>query len=132
MSVNSVVLSGRLTRDPELKTVGADNRPVCKFGLAVDEFSKGEKRANFFDVVAWGQTAETVARYLTKGREVAIQGSLRWRQWETPEGGKRSAVEVVAQRVQFFGNGQQEGGQQQAAPVQAPKPAVQVDEDIPF
>jgi single-strand DNA-binding protein len=131
VSVNSVVLTGRLTRDPELKTVGADNRPVCKFGLAVDEFSKGEKRANFFDVVAWGQTAETVARYLTKGREVAVAGSLRWRQWETPEGQKRSAVEIVAQRVQFFG-GQQEGAAPQSAPQTAPSRPVSNDEDIPF
>lgn len=121
MSVNSVVLSGRLTRDPELKVVG-DNMPVCKFGLAVDEFSKGEKRANFFDVVVWGKTAESTAKYLSKGRECAIQGSLRWRQWETPEGQKRSAVEVVAQKVQFFG-----GADGEAKPQ-----ARSNDQDLPF
>jgi single-strand DNA-binding protein len=118
-------MSGRLTRDPELKTVGADNRAVCSFSIAVDEFSKGEKRANFFDVVAWGQTAESVARFLTKGRECAVQGSLRWRSWETPEGGKRSAVEVVAQRVQFFGGGGEDG---QAAA----KKGSSATEDLPF
>lgn len=137
MSVNSVVLSGRLTRDPELKTFGAENRPMCKFSIAVDEFSKGEKRANFFDVVAWGSTAETVSRFLTKGRECAVQGSLRWRSWEAPDGGKRSAVEVVAQRVQFFGGaqqGQQQGGFSEAQidnAFPAAKP-VSATDDIPF
>jgi single-strand DNA-binding protein len=122
MSVNSVVLSGRLTRDPELKVVG-DNLPICKFGLAVDEFSKGEKRANFFDIVVWGKTAESAAQFLSKGRECAVQGSLRWRQWETPEGQKRSAVEVVAQKVQFFGG----GGESAEKPQQRNN-----NEDLPF
>lgn len=137
MSINNVTLSGRLTRDPELKTVG-DN-PLVKFGLAVDEFSKGEKRANFFDVVAWGTTAESVARYCTKGREVAIQGSLRWRQWEGPDGSKRSAVEIVAQRVQFFG-GQKEADSagsfsailETKPQAQPPVQSTMADEDIPF
>jgi single-strand DNA-binding protein len=122
MSVNSVVLSGRLTRDPELKTFGED-KVACKFSIAVDEFSKGEKRANFFDVIVWGKTAESCAQFLSKGRECAVSGKLRWRQWETPEGQKRSAVEVVGNHVQFFGGA--DGAEQK------PK-ASAAEEEIPF
>lgn len=117
MSVNVVVVSGRLTRDPELKDLGGN--AVCSFSLAVDEFSKGEKRANFFDVVAWSKTAETCAKYLTKGREVTVVGRLRWSSWES-DGAKRSKVEIVANQVQFS-----------SAPAGDEKPKAETM-DIPF
>ena len=128
-SINVVVLVGRLTRDPELRST-AGGTSVCVLGLAVNERAKdpvtGEwgERANFFDIDVFGAMGENCARFLTKGREVAIEGRLRWRSWETQEGQKRSAVNVVANSVQFIGpregggagsHGQQQGGSQQPA-----------------
>jgi single-strand DNA-binding protein len=114
-SVNVVVLVGRLTRDPELRSTGSGT-PVCVLGLAVNERAKdpttGEwgERANFFDIDVFGSMGENCARYLTKGREVAIEGRLRWRSWETQDGQKRSAVNVVANTVQFIGPRESGGG----------------------
>jgi single-strand DNA-binding protein len=155
-SINVVVLVGRLTRDPELRsTTGGTS--VCVLGLAVNERAKdpttGEwgERANFFDIDVFGAMGENCARYLTKGREVAIEGRLRWRSWETQEGQKRSAVNVVANSVQFIGprdggggagGGYPQGGgqRQNAAPVfnneglDAPPAGdfAEGDDDIPF
>jgi single-strand DNA-binding protein len=107
-SVNVVVLVGNLTRDPELRaTTGGTS--VCRLGLAVNERAKdpttGEwgERPNFFDIDVFGGMGESCAQYLTKGRQVAVEGRLRWRSWETQEGQKRSAVSVVANTVQFIG-----------------------------
>jgi single-strand DNA-binding protein len=117
-SVNVVVLVGNLTRDPELRaTTGGTS--VCRLGLAVNERAKdpttGEwgERPNYFDIDVFGGMGESCAQYLTKGRQVAVEGRLRWRSWETQEGQKRSAVSVVANTVQFIGprdSGGQGGG----------------------
>jgi single-strand DNA-binding protein len=107
-SVNVVVLVGRLTRDPELRATSGGTS-VCKLGLAVNERAKDPatgdwgERPNYFDIEVFGAQGENCAQYLTKGREVAVEGRLRWRSWETPEGQKRSAVSVVANTVQFIG-----------------------------
>ena len=113
-SVNVVVLVGRLTRDPELKAIGSGS--VCKLGIAVNDRAKdpttGEwgERPNYFDIDVFDAMGENCAKYLAKGREVAVEGRLRWRSWETPEGQKRSAVSVVANNVQFIGP-RESGGQ---------------------
>ena len=103
--INSVVIVGRLTRDPELKVVGSTS--VCRMSIANNYSVKvGEEyqdKPNFFDVEVWGRRGETVAQYLSKGRQVAIRGSLRWRQWEAQDGSKRSAVSIAADEVQFIG-----------------------------
>ena len=107
-SVNVVVLIGNLTRDPELRAT-AGGTSVCKLGLAVNERAKdpatGEwgERPNYFDIDVFGAQGESCAQYLTKGRQVAVEGRLRWRSWETQEGQKRSAVSIVANSVQFIG-----------------------------
>ena len=117
-SVNVVVLVGNLTRDPELRAT-AGGTSVCKLGLAVNERAKdpatGEwgERPNYFDIDVFGAQGESCAQYLTKGRQIAIEGRLRWRSWETQDGQKRSAVSVVANTVQFIGpreSGGQSGG----------------------
>jgi single-strand DNA-binding protein len=114
-SVNVVVLVGNLTRDPELRATGGGTS-VCKLGLAVNERAKdpatGEwgERPNYFDIDVFGAQAESCAQYLTKGRQVAIEGRLRWRSWESQDGQKRSAVSVVANTVQFIGP-RESGGQ---------------------
>jgi len=97
--VNVVTLIGNLATEVELKDVGED-RQVASFLLAVDRPGKDE--ADFVFVSTWNKQAETCARYLTKGKRVAVDGRLRSSSWEDSDGNKRSAIEVVANRVQFL------------------------------
>ena len=97
--MNVVTLIGNLATEVELRDVGEDMQ-VATFVLAVDRLGKDE--ADFIKVSTWNKQAETCARYLTKGRRVALDGRLRSSSWEDSDGNKRSAVEVVANRVQFL------------------------------
>lgn len=99
--LNQIALVGRLTRDPELRATGA-GRPVCDLRLAVD--GRGEQDACFVDVITFDGSAEACARYLAKGRLVAIEGRLAYDQWEAPDGEKRSRHKVIG-RVQFLPSG---------------------------
>lgn len=114
MNINVVALSGNLTRDPELRSLPS-GMAVCEFGLAVNErFKSGttgeyEERPNFFDITVWGKQGENCAKYLTKGRPVALNGKLRFESWEK-DGQKRSKVKVVADNVQFLNSGSDNGG----------------------
>lgn len=102
--INCIILMGRLTHDPELKTTSAGTS-VTSFSVAVErDFAKdGEKQTDFIDVVAWGKTAEFVCRYFAKGRMIAVQGRLQTRTYTDKEGNKRKAVEVTAEKVSFTG-----------------------------
>jgi single-strand DNA-binding protein len=97
--VNSVNLIGNLSSDVELKQVG-DEKRVANFRVAVDRGGR-DAGADFFRVSVWDRQADLCAQYLCKGRKVAIEGRLRSRSWED-EGQKRSAVEIVANRVEFL------------------------------
>jgi single-strand DNA-binding protein len=145
-SINRVVLVGNLTRDPELRHTPSGT-PVCSLRLAVntrrkDETGQWVDKPNYFDVTVWGAQGERCAQYLAKGRPVAIDGRLEWREWESQDGGKRQAVEVVADSVQFLGGrdgGGEGGGGGQYIPANAPQqtatadfPASPTDDDIPF
>lgn len=102
VSFNRVILAGNLTRDPELRFTQSGT-PVCGFGLAVNRvFSKNEE-VDFFNVSAWRELGERVANYTKKGDPVLIEGKLQYRTWEAQDGSKRSAVDVVADNVQFLG-----------------------------
>jgi single-strand DNA-binding protein len=102
VSFNRVILAGNLTRDPELRFTN-DGVPVCSFGLAVNRvFSKTEE-VDFFNVSAWRDLGERVANYKKKGDPVLVEGRLQYRTWEAQDGSKRSAVDVVADNVQFLG-----------------------------
>ena len=102
VSFNRVILAGNLTRDPELRFTG-DGVPVCSFGLAVNRvFSKNEE-VDFFNVSAWRDLGERVANYKKKGDPVLVEGRLQYRTWEAQDGSRRSAVDVVADNVQFLG-----------------------------
>lgn len=96
---NSVTLVGNVTRDPELRYTPA-GQPVVQFGMAVNrrwqnrQTQEWEEEASFFDCVIWQQLAENVAESIAKGNRVIVTGDLRQRSWETPEGDKRSKVEV--------------------------------------
>jgi single-strand DNA-binding protein len=107
--VNVVVVTGNLTRDPELRHTGGGTA-VCELRVAVNSRRKDQSgqwvdKANYFDVVVWGAQGENCANYLSKGRPVAVEGRLDWREWEAKDGsGKRQAVQIVANSVQFLGS----------------------------
>ena len=106
-NINRVIITGNLTRDPELRSLQSGTS-VCKLRIAVNTRRKGaggewEDKPNYFDVTVWGAQGENCATYLSKGRPVAIDGRLEWREWES-EAGKRQAVEIVADTVQFLGS----------------------------
>jgi single-strand DNA-binding protein len=107
-NINRVVITGNLTRDPELRSTGGGT-PVCSLRIASNTRRKNqatgdwEDKPNYFDVTVWGAQGENCARFLSKGRPVAIEGRLEWREWDTPEGHKRQAVEIIANSVQFLG-----------------------------
>ena len=113
-SINRVVLVGRLTRDPELAALPS-GRSVCHLRLAVNSPHRGDSgewssRPNYFDVNVFGPPAENVAAFMSRGRLVAIDGRLSWREWETAEEQKRQAVSITADSVQFLeGPGEREG-----------------------
>jgi len=110
--MNRVILIGRLTRDPELRYT-ANGIGVCTFSIAVNRpytNQAGERPVDYIDIVAWRQLAETVATYMTKGRLVAVEGRLQTRTYETQEGQKRKAVEVLAETVRFLDRGPSAGG----------------------
>ena len=121
MSVNNTFHIGRLTDEPELRYT-PDNTAVADFTLAVDD-SYNEDDANFFDVTAWGATAENCSEYLDKGSQVHVTGRLEQDTWQTDEGQNRSKVKIVANSVQFLDGKSGEGKQ--------PKPGEEAG-DIPF
>ncbi|MBU0686314.1 MAG: single-stranded DNA-binding protein [Candidatus Margulisbacteria bacterium] len=103
-SINRIVLTGRLTRDPETKTV-ADNIQVSTFSLAVDRFKKkGEKEVSFVNCVAWRGFSKLCSLYLKKGRLIAVEGRLQVRKYEAKDGGSRTATEVVVSNIQLLDN----------------------------
>lgn len=116
-SFNSVVLMGNLTRDPQLKYL-PNQTAVAEFGLAVNDRYKnkaGEMKEDvtFVDIAAFGKQAEHINQYCQKGKQVLVSGRLKYETWEDKSGGgKRSKLSVVADRVQFLGARQDNGGGQ--------------------
>ncbi len=102
VSFNRVILAGNLTRDPELRFTN-DGIPVCSFGLAVNRVRSKSEEVDFFNVSAWRELGETIANYKKKGDPILVEGRLQYRTWEAQDGSKRSAVDVVADNVQFLG-----------------------------
>lgn len=100
-SLNFVALIGRLTRDPELRYTPS-GVPVAHFAIAVDRTRGKEKETDFFDIVAWQKLAEICQKYLAKGRLVAVTGRIQIRNYETQDGQKRRAVEVIANEMQIL------------------------------
>ena len=115
--LNRIILMGRLTRDPELRTTGS-NIAVCSFSLACDrdfKSDKGEKETDFFDIVAWRGTAEFVSKYFTRGRMAIVEGRLQIRDWVDKDNHKRRTAEIVAESV-YFGDSRPESQSAPAAP----------------
>jgi single-strand DNA-binding protein len=154
MNINRVVLTGNLTRDPELRSTGS-GLSVCKLGLACNTRRKNsatgewEEKPNFFRVTVFGAQGANCERYLKKGRPVAIDGRLEWSTWES-DGQKRESIDIIADSVQFLGgrddagNGNGNGFSSSArasegdVPIEtsdfetAPVAAGAAAEDIPF
>jgi single-strand DNA-binding protein len=114
-NINRVVLTGNLTRDPELNSTPGGTS-VCKLRIATNTRRKDQQgnwvdKANYFDVTVWGAQGENCAKFLAKGRPVAIDGRLEWREWEDRESGaKRQAVDIIADSVQFLGGAREDAG----------------------
>ena len=152
MNINRVVLTGNLTRDPELRVTNS-GFAICHLGVAVNTRRKNsssgecEEKPNYFRVTVFGGQAENCEKYLKKGRAVAIDGRLEWRQYEDKNGQTREAIDIIADTVQFLGGRDDAGsgngfsssvratesdvpidtGDFETAPV-----AAGADDDIPF
>lgn len=110
--MNKAILIGNLTRDPEMRT-GASGIPVCTFTLAVNRRftnKQGVREADFIPIVTFKQKAELCARYLTKGRKVAVEGVIQTRSYDAQDGSKRYVTEIVADEVEFIGGAGGSGG----------------------
>jgi len=137
---NHVVLIGRLTRDAELRYTNS-NLAVCKFSIANNQRRKKENawvdEAHFFDVTLWGKTAESLHKYLVKGKQVAVEGQLRQSRWEK-DGQTRSRVEINANNIQLLGSSQGAGpapaaqGDQSFEPPAEQAGGESFEDDIPF
>lgn len=114
-NINRVVLTGNLTRDPELRATGGGTS-VCSLRLAVNTRRKNnatgtwEEKPNYFDVTIWGAQGENCARFLSKGRPVAVDGRLEWREFQDKQGNQRQAIDIIADAVQFLGGRDDAGG----------------------
>ena len=154
-NINRVVLTGNLTRDPDLRTLPTSGNSVCSLRLACNgrrknnESGQWEDQPNYFDITVWGAQGENCAKYLSKGRPVAIDGRLQWREWTDKEGNKRQSVDIIAESVQFLGsrddagNGNGNGFSSGARAAESDVPidtgdfertpvGAGADEDIPF
>jgi single-strand DNA-binding protein len=113
--MNSVVIGGNLTRDPELRTIPSGTS-VCQLRIANNRRRKVHDEwvevPGYFDVTVWGKQGENCAKYLSKGKPVLVRGELRWREWESDTGSKRQAVDINADEVQFLGDGKDGGSRQ--------------------
>ena len=149
MSINRVIISGRLTRDPEIRST-AGGMAVMGFGVAVNDRRKNQQSGewedcpNFISCSMFGARAESVSRFLSKGTKVSIEGKLRWSQWEQ-DGQKRSKIDVIVDDIEFMSSrndsssygGGHTGGYSAPAAAPAAAPVVDAsssvyDEDIPF
>jgi single-strand DNA-binding protein len=154
-NINRVIITGNLTKDPDLKALPNSETSVCALRLACNGRRKNtqtqqwEDQPNYFDITVFGAQGENCARFLSKGRAVAIDGRLRWREWTAQDGGKRQGVDIIAETVQFLGgrddagNGNGNGFSSSARSAESDVPidtgdfertpvGAGTDDDIPF
>jgi single-strand DNA-binding protein len=154
-NINRVIITGNLTRDPEHRTFAESGNSVTSLRVACNgrrrngQTGQWEDQPNYFDVTVWGAQGENCAKFLSKGRSVAVDGRLRWREWTDNNGQKRQSVDIIAESVQFLGgpteaagngNGYSGGARATETDVpidasdfdRAPVGAGAADDDIPF
>lgn len=142
--VNKVIVLGRLGADPEVKNVSA-NQTVARLSVATsenwtDRDGQKQERTEWHRIVVWGKLAELCGKYLTKGRQVYVEGRLQTRSWEDQQGQKKYTTEIVASTVQFLGGGEArtersgDYGQSSKSEDHAfgPEPSFDSNEEIPF
>lgn len=142
MTVNKVILVGRLGRDPETRYTSS-GQAVCNFTMATDESFKDragdrQKRTEWHRIVAWGKLAEICQQYLKKGSQIYVEGRIQSRQWDDREGNKRTTTEVVANTMKMLGSRAEaasaaagDAGEEAPGGDEAPAPEIS-SEDIPF
>jgi single-strand DNA-binding protein len=128
--VNVVLLTGRLTRDPELRNL-ATGRAVTQFGLATNEYVRSQEKSEFHNIVTWGKLAEICGQYLTKGQQVAVEGRLQTRSWDDERGARHWKTEVVAERVEMLGGRRKKDYDAEAAAHNLEQQAAALGE-VPF
>ncbi len=129
--LNKVILMGRFTRDPELRSTGK-GKSVVSFALAVDRDFKGannERETDFINCVAWGNTAEFISKYFKRGSMAALEGSIQTRSWDNNEGKKSYATEVIVNNI-YFGESKKDTAE--ALPSPPPMTPMGDDDDLPF
>ena len=147
MSVNKAILVGNLGKDPEVRFTGS-GKAVCKFSLATttswnDTDGARQERTEWHNIIVWGKQGENCGKFLSKGRQVFVEGEIRNRSYDDKDGNKRYITEIVAQNVRFLGGGQGGGGsrggsgdpglpEEPAAGVGGGGAAATDDDDIPF
>lgn len=124
--MNQVILIGRLTRDPETRYT-QEGMAIARFALAVDRQTKGEKKADFINILVFGKQAENCEKYLAKGRKVAIEGRIQTGSYTKDDGTKVYTTDVVASRVEFI-----DWGEKKKEDEEAPQGFEALEEDIPF
>ena len=141
--MNKVILIGNLANDPESRTT-ASGVSMCQFRLAVQRRfanQQGVREADFFNIVAWRQLAELCARYLSKGRRIAVEGSIQNRSYDAQDGSKRYITEIIADNVEFLSSSQGERQQRADNPPPPSEPSgyssdpdafTDVDDELPF
>ena len=137
MGINRVMMTGNLTRDAEHRATGSTT--VCSFGVAVNDRRQNKQTGewedvpNFVDCVMFGKRADSLAQYLRKGVKVAIEGKLRWSQWQDRDTGRnRSKLEVIVDDVEFMTGRNENARQEQPQPTLPVQEPDTYDEDIPF
>ena len=134
--MNKVILIGRLTKDPELRYAAGNGTAVCRFTVAINrQFKKDE--TDFINCVAFGKTGETIAQYITKGRQVAVTGSIRTGSYESNSGEKRYTADVIVETFEFVESKKKETNEFDKQANNFPDPFTKeheepVFEDIPF
>jgi single-strand DNA-binding protein len=137
--MNSVVLIGRLTKDPEIRYIPDNQKAVATFSIAVDRPFTKEKTADFFNIVVFGKPAENCEKFLVKGRMVGIQGRIQNDSYTDKEGTKKYKTDIIADRVEFLEWGDK--AQKSGGPSELPRGNAQIpdgfqalddDDEIPF
>ena len=134
--MNKVILTGNLTRDPEL-TETTSGVSICRFAIAVNRNysgSDGERKTDFFNCTAWRGLGETISRYAKKGKKIAVVGSVEMRNYEDRDGNKRTAVDINVQEAEFLSPRDTDDDEREAKPTR-PSSKLQSfddDSDIPF
>lgn len=140
--LNNIILMGRLTADPELRTTNSGVN-YCRFSIAVDRaYTKGDdKKTDFFNCVAWRANGEFISRYFTKGQMIAVQGAMQQESYTDKDGNKRTSYTVNVEKASFTGSRSESGAdtqtqptaqQRSASPMPAPDISPDISDDLPF